>query len=97
MNKLMQVVSRIKLKDYEKRWISSWLAFAIVTPILLQNFPDDAGFFGGVLAFLWVIWVAVNICGLIYVIATLVVDWVRNLSYESWIRRVIRWFCTSDR
>lgn len=98
MNKFKAVISKIKLKDYEKQWLLSWAGDILLMIVIAWIFtPQSSATIIGVFALIWFIWTLINVCGLLYCIGRFISDWVENLSSESRIVRVMNWFSSSDR
>lgn len=97
MNKVQEVLSKIKLKDYEKQWLLSWAGYVV----LLIFLPLSAGSLPktllGIFAIIFLLWSVANVCGLIFCSFHIIKDWIDSIGEETWIYKTIRWFSTSDR
>lgn len=97
MNKVKAALAKIKLKDYEKQWLLSWILWGISTLVISSIVGIVHEIVLGLLGLVWIIWGLLNAVGTLYSICRAVAEWIDDLSGDSWISKTVNWFKTDDR
>jgi hypothetical protein len=98
MNKAQEVISKIKLKDYEKQWLVSFVLYGLtillVRSISLSELPNP---FQALIVVALFLWTAVNFIGVAALLWKGAAEFYKKRNRTSFLKKVCDWLNTSDR
>lgn len=97
MNKIQEVLNKVKLRSFEKKVLVSVICYVLFIFFIRAVMLDVDPALGALFVFLFVVWTAANFIGIAMVVYVIAARAYKNRSSTSPFSKVIAWFSTDDR